>query len=334
MTPRVRSPLQRRRARRDWRRAIPIPRYVSTSRQLATTSTPRLAKEGPGQVESSPGFGRLFGWPPALPESMTVNAVGDIDVAGEHLASFLGYLQISVGVGHRPGWAFDGWVVLTGGDSCAAGIRPQFGDPLIDHARHPWQGPSRPTTRPERWTAVPAAITRPSETIMDKFSELALSIRAERGTGDARLPGRAGLEQQAGQVLDGIPVTLIGGDHFTLEDGVPEVWPNDGLVALGSALAEGVSRRCPAHRHSADVSERPQHLLRRRAWPPLGEGSDLESRKPSPRSPPPSTRSSGCRDANPRRVGVTGAEIRPVTPTRRGLRRRHINRHAVGMPSC
>jgi len=41
-------------------------------------------------------------------------------------------------------------------------------------------------------------------------------------------------------VLDGVPVVLIGGDYFSAA-GNPGVWPNDGLVAVASALAEGVS---------------------------------------------------------------------------------------------
>lgn len=51
---------------------------------------------------------------------------------------------------------------------------------------------------------------------------------------------------QAG-ALDSIPVTLIGGNHFARQ-GDPAVWPNDGIVALGSALAVGVDDAVLPHR--------------------------------------------------------------------------------------
>lgn len=38
-------------------------------------------------------------------------------------------------------------------------------------------------------------------------------------------------------MLDGVPVTLIGGDYFQLEGGDGRAWPHDGLVTLRSALA-------------------------------------------------------------------------------------------------
>ena len=44
------------------------------------------AKEGPGQIESSPGFGGFSDGPPALPESMTVNAVVGRRPSEEELA--------------------------------------------------------------------------------------------------------------------------------------------------------------------------------------------------------------------------------------------------------
>jgi len=53
---------------------------------------------------------------------------------------------------------------------------------------------------------------------------------------------------QAG-VLDGIPVTLIGGNHFTRQGPADSaVWPNDGLVALGSALAVDIDDSVLPHR--------------------------------------------------------------------------------------
>ena len=66
---------------------------------------------------------------------------------------------------------------------------------------------------------------------------------------------------QAG-VLDGIPVTLIGGTYFTKEGGSPATWPNDAVVQIDQALARGVSDEVLPHRtchsfpntHSLSVS--------------------------------------------------------------------------------
>lgn len=201
------------------------------------------AKEGPGQIESSPGFGGFSDGPPALPQSMTVNAVGDIDVAGEHLAAFLGYLQTSHGVevvdlvGHSMGGLFS---------RAAIRVLQESGSDLVIRSLTtlgtPWQGAFAADYAAGALDRSTSGDNETIETIMDKFSELA--AQHPGGAGEQVTRGYLDVQgwnsRQAG-VLDGIPVTLIGGDHFTLEGGVPEVWPNDGLVALGSALAEGVS---------------------------------------------------------------------------------------------
>lgn len=64
----------------------------------------------------------------------------------------------------------------------------------------------------------------------------------------ANLDGADGWNERQGQVLDEIPVTLIGGGYFEHAGGIPEVWPNDDFVALSSALATGASDRVLPHR--------------------------------------------------------------------------------------
>ena len=50
-------------------------------------------------------------------------------------------------------------------------------------------------------------------------------------------------------MLDEIPVTLIGGNHFTRQGtAAPAVWPNDGIVALRSALAVDIEDAVLPHR--------------------------------------------------------------------------------------
>ena len=56
------------------------------------------ANAGPGQVTSDPGFMGFSDCPVVLPASMTVDATGDIDIAGQHLANFIKYLNAEYGV--------------------------------------------------------------------------------------------------------------------------------------------------------------------------------------------------------------------------------------------
>ena len=59
------------------------------------------------------------------------------------------------------------------------------------------------------------------------------------------LAGSGGWNERQGNVLEGIPLVVIGGNYFT-QPGNPQVWPNDGLVALDSALATDVSAQVVA----------------------------------------------------------------------------------------
>lgn len=56
------------------------------------------AKVGTGQITSSTGFGGFAACPDALPERMTVDAVGSLDDGGEHLAAFITYLHDAYGI--------------------------------------------------------------------------------------------------------------------------------------------------------------------------------------------------------------------------------------------
>ena len=70
----------------------------------------------------------------------------------------------------------------------------------------------------------------------------------------AHLAGADGWNERQGDVLSGIPVVLIAGDYWSAP-GDKRVWPNDGLVALRSALAEGVSERVLPHRTAVIFSD-------------------------------------------------------------------------------
>ena len=53
---------------------------------------------GRGQVHDQTGFGGFSGCPAQLPDTMTVDTSGSIDLAGEHLTRFIDYLHTDKGV--------------------------------------------------------------------------------------------------------------------------------------------------------------------------------------------------------------------------------------------
>jgi pimeloyl-ACP methyl ester carboxylesterase len=203
------------------------------------------ARVGAGQVEEDTGWSGFSACPVVLPAEMTINAVGEIDEAGRSLVRFLGYLQREHAVGeldivaHSMGGLFSRAAVrllretgsslrvrslTTIGTPWAGGFAADYaaGDILLDEC----QGDAD------------------CEATMTEFATLV--AESSQGAGEevtARyLAGPDGWNERQGDALAGIPVTLIAGDRLSMP-GVREVWPNDGLVALSSALAEGVSAR-------------------------------------------------------------------------------------------
>jgi hypothetical protein len=82
-----------------------------------------------------------------------------------------------------------------------------------------------------------------------KAEVLRLMSGSGREVNQAYLTGVDGWNQYQAGVLDKIPVVLIGGNKFTKDGKVnPAVWPNDGIVALQSALAKDVGDTVLPHR--------------------------------------------------------------------------------------
>lgn len=228
-------------------------------------TSPALAGRGP--VVDQPGFGAFGDCPVTLPENMTVNSTGSIDTAGEHLARFFTYLQDEFGVreldvvGHSMGGLYSraAFAVLRSLDSP---IRIRS----LTTIGTPWQG--------SYLSDYANGITPKSDCLGDRFCETAMDgMQAEvqrlmagsgREVNQAFLMGPDGWNEYQAGVLDEIPVTLIAGDRFTMAGPVNRtVWPNDGLVAVTSALAVDISERVLPHRrclqfddtHSIFVSE-------------------------------------------------------------------------------
>jgi pimeloyl-ACP methyl ester carboxylesterase len=187
-----------------------------------------------------------------LPENMTVNSQGSIDTAGEHLSRFLTWLHTDKGVtevdliGHSMGGLYSRAAirVLAGTDS-ALKVRS------LTTIGTPWQGSYLSDYAND---AVPL-----SDCLGDRLCEDAMKgfkaevLRLVSGSGRevnrAYLMGSDGWNQFQTGVLDKIPVVLIGGSKFTQPGQVnPAMWPNDGIVALRSALATDVGDPVLPHR--------------------------------------------------------------------------------------
>ncbi|CAN5532013.1 hypothetical protein BH09ACT7_BH09ACT7_13230 [soil metagenome] len=216
----------------------------------AVYTSPAMAGRGP--VVEQGGFGAFGACPLTLPDVMTVDSTGSIDLAGEHLARFLTYLHTERGVneidvvGHSMGGLYS---------RAAFRVLQQTGSPIrirsLTTIGTPWQG--------SYLTDYANDITPLSDCLGDTFCESAMAGLKDEVqrlmTGSGRevnqryLMGPGGWNEFQAGVLDSIPVVVIAGDRFTMPGAVnPTVWPNDGIVATSSALATDISDRVLPHR--------------------------------------------------------------------------------------
>jgi pimeloyl-ACP methyl ester carboxylesterase len=201
------------------------------------------AAAGEGEVVEDTGWGGFSGAPIVLPASMTVNAVGDIDAAGASLLRFWQHLQEAYGVttldlvGHSMGGLFS---------RAAIRLAKEQGATLtfrsLTTIGTPWTGAFSADYAAGDVPIADCQGDPTCEASMTKFAQLV--SESSQGAGqevtDRYLGGTDGWNERQGTALEGIPVVLLGGDHFS-QPGAPDVWPNDGLVAIGSALAANVS---------------------------------------------------------------------------------------------
>ena len=205
------------------------------------------AMNGRGVVRDQDGFGAFMGQPTVLPDHLTVNSIGDIDLAGEHLARFLTFLVTEFGVaeldivGHSMGGLFS---------RAALRVLARAGSPLrirsLTTIGTPWDG---------------AMLAEHSNGFMpieelhgDAFATRAVELFRDHSAGVVGAPQqitrsylRGWNDYQAG-ILDDVPVTLIGGDHFHVEGADRRYLPFDGIVSASSALAESVPLAVAPHR--------------------------------------------------------------------------------------
>ena len=182
------------------------------------------AQIGPGEISATTGPNASSGCPPALPASLTIDTTAGINAGGAQLVSFVNYLYDQYGitsidfVGHSMGGLF--------ARSAIGNVDGTAGDVDVTSL----------ITLSTPWTGVQVLPDYKS-----KLSEPEGPDGAANAISTGDLQGPEGWNEAQGADLNGIPVTLIAGDFFTLPDGNAAVWPNDGIVAENSALARGIS---------------------------------------------------------------------------------------------
>jgi pimeloyl-ACP methyl ester carboxylesterase len=217
----------------------------------AVYTSPAMNARGP-VVEQLTGFGPFGGMPFELPEHLTVNSTGDIDLAGEHLARFLGLLHSDYGVdtvdlvAHSMGGLFSRAAIRVL-KATASPIRVRS----LTTLGTPWQGAIVSDYAVGDVDLSVCAGDQFSELVVQEFKKRADSIPVGAAQEVARkyLTGPGGWNEFQAGVLDDIPVTLIAGSRFEA-DGSPEYWPNDGLVSPWSALATEVPAAVLPHRRT------------------------------------------------------------------------------------
>ena len=210
------------------------------------------AMNGRGQVVDQQGFGAFGVCPVTLPENMTVNSVGSIDTAGEHLARFVNWLHDDKGVTE-----VDFVAHSMGGLYSRAAIRvlATTSSPVtvrsLTTIGAPWQGSYLSDYANDLIPLTECGGDTFCETAMKDFRPTVLQLMSGSGreVNKAFLMGSRGWNEFQAGVLDKIPVVLIAGNRFNLPGpGNPAVWPNDGLVAQQSALAASISDPVLPHR--------------------------------------------------------------------------------------
>lgn len=212
------------------------------------------ANVGNKAVTHDPDFGGFTDPPEVLPIELTVDAAGPIDTAGERLAAFLTFLTEREGlqrvhlVAHSMGGLFS---------RAAIRVLREQGSSLriasLTTLGTPWNGSYAADHANGDLPLAVAGGDPITEQIIADFIVLRDGISGGAAEQVTRryLTGADGWNERQRGVLDGIPLTIVAGDHFRLDGGDAAAWPHDGLVQLSSALAEGVSADVAAPRHVA-----------------------------------------------------------------------------------
>lgn len=182
--------------------------------------------------------------PAALDPFMTVNAVGDIQLAGVSLANFLNFLdkkyhvrQVDL-VAHSMGGLFSRSAIKYLQDT-----KSKIKIRSLTTLGTPWRGApfANPTDPADQRSGCDGQ--QDCVDLLKVFGAIApiLLIENRRDQIDALNTFNQG-------ALANIPVTLIAGNAFTKAGGNQSIWPNDGIVNVSSALAQDVPDGVINHR--------------------------------------------------------------------------------------
>lgn len=212
------------------------------------------ARVGLGVVDSYPGWQGFDDVPEVLPAEYTINAAGRIEEAGVALHRFLRHLAqerdvdtIDI-VAHSMGGLFSRAALASmrcDGDAPRVRALTTLGTP--------WTASLLGDVHVGDLTVADACGDAATEAILLRAKQYADEI--SQGAADEvttrHLSGSSGWNERQRGVLDGIPVTLVAGDHFRHDGGGEHLWPHDGLVQVRSALAKDVSPAVLPHRTEA-----------------------------------------------------------------------------------
>ncbi len=207
-------------------------------------TSPAMAGNGPVMPEAGEEAGPFGDCPNALPDAMTVNSTGDIQLAGVHLANFVEHLRRQYGirqvhfVAHSMGGLYSRSAI-----QYMQQTRSKVKALSLTTLGTPWQGapfanPTDPSNPASGCDGQPIC-----EYMLSVFSDNAPVVMVQLNSRQMGL-----LNHYSQGVLKKIPVTLIAGNAFTKPGGASNVWPNDGIVNVASALAENLSDEVIEHR--------------------------------------------------------------------------------------
>lgn len=219
-------------------------RQYLLERHYQVFTAPAMAGYGKVVTDAGDDMGPFGDCPKPLPDYMTVNSTGDIQLAGVHLANFVNYLGRKYGVrqvnfvAHSMGGLYARSAIHYLKET-GSKIRVRS----LTTLGTPWEGaPFSNRTDPN--DPYSGCDDQPiCKQMLDVFADSAPIILAE-----TTRTQMAALNEYLAGVLTKIPVTLIAGNAFTKQGGVSSAWPNDGIVNLASALAQQIPDSVINHR--------------------------------------------------------------------------------------
>lgn len=207
-------------------------------------TSPAMTGNGPVMAEAGDEAGPFSDCPPSLPDRMTVNSTGDIQLAGVHLAKFVEYLRRQHGihevhfVAHSMGGLYSRSAV-----QYLQQKRSKIKVLSLTTLGTPWQGTYFANPPDPKDPASGCDGQKICLDTLEAFGNGAPVVMVEMSRLQMAL-----LNKYSEGVLRKVPVTMIGGNAFTKSGGDPGIWPNDGIVDLGSAFAQNLSDQVVEHR--------------------------------------------------------------------------------------